>query len=60
MPNSSQFVYPMIAIPEVFSRWTTVASKGNWKALEIKQCKGSVWIRALGGEVSLNLLRGKL
>lgn len=32
MPNSSQFVFPMIVAPEAFSRWTTVASKGDWKS----------------------------
>jgi len=32
MPNSSQFVLPMIVAPEAFSRCTTVASKGDWKS----------------------------
>ena len=29
MPNSSQFVFPMMVAPEAFSRWTTVASNGD-------------------------------
>jgi len=33
MPNSSQFVLPMIFAPEAFSSRTTVASKGDWKSL---------------------------
>jgi len=33
MPNSSQFVFPMIVAPEAVSRCTTVASKGGWKSL---------------------------
>ena len=32
MPNSSQFVFPMIVAPDAFSRRTTVASKGDWKS----------------------------
>ena len=57
MPNSSQFVFPIIVAPEAFSRWTTVASKGDWKSSAIKQCKGPVSIRASVREVSIHLPR---
>ena len=57
MPNSSQFVFPMIVAPEAFSRWTTVASKGDWKSSATKKCKGSVSIRASGRDMSVFLLR---
>ena len=32
MLNSSQFVFPMIVMPDMFSRWMTVTLKGNWKS----------------------------
>jgi len=57
MPNSSQFVFPTIVAPETFSRWTTVASNGDWKSSEIKESVWSVSIRASGREVSVHLLR---
>jgi len=57
MPNSSQFVFPRIFAPEAFSRWTTVASKGDWKTSATKKCKESVSICASGREMSIHLLR---
>ena len=46
MPNSSQFVFPMIVAPDAFSRRTTVASKGDWKSfgrMAYAKKKQSTW-----------------
>lgn len=32
IPNSSQFVFPIIVAPESLNSWTTVASKGDLKS----------------------------
>jgi len=58
MPNSSQFVFPMMATPEAFSRGTTGRCvEGRLEVFSDEAMKGLVSIRASGREVSAHLLR---